>query len=60
MEIPSGKVITKPTVSSLGRLAVMLLFKRRQKSIRVSIEPRYIDLKQEVDCFTLQEVNILY
>ncbi len=40
MEIPSGKVLAKPPVASLGCLAVMLNAKRRQLGIRVSIEPR--------------------
>ena len=40
MEIPSGKVLAKPPVASLGCLTVMLNAKRRQSGIRVSIEPR--------------------
>ena len=44
MEISFGKVLAKPPVSSLGGLAVMLVFKRRQIGIRVSIEFRYIDV----------------
>ena len=40
----SGKVLAKPPVSSLGGLALMLVFKRRQIGIRVSIELRYRDV----------------
>ncbi len=40
MEIPSGKVLAKPPVASLGCLIVILNAKRRQLGIRVSIEPR--------------------
>jgi len=53
VEISSGKVLAKPPVSSLGGLAVMLVLKRRQKGIRVSIELRYVELNQEVDRFPL-------
>ena len=37
----------------------MLLSKRRQLGIRVSMEPRYIELIQEVDRFTLRENKIM-
>ena len=40
MELPSGKVLAKPPVASLGCLIVILNAKRRQSGIRVSIEPR--------------------
>ena len=40
MEIPSGKVLAKPPVASLGCSIVILNAKRRQLGIRVSIEPR--------------------
>ena len=59
MEIPSENILTKYSVTSLGRLAVMLVSKRRQLGIRVSIEPRYIELIQEVDRFTLRKNKIM-
>ena len=37
----------------------MLVSKRRQVGIRVSIEPRYIELIQEVDRFTIRENKIM-
>jgi len=40
VEILSGKVKAKPPVTSLGGIAVMQYFKRRQLDSRVSIEPR--------------------
>ena len=37
----------------------MLLSKRRQVGIRVSIEPRYIEISREVDRLTLRENKIM-
>ena len=37
----------------------MLVSKRRWVGIRVSIEPRYIELNQEADHFTLWENKIM-
>ena len=37
----------------------MLIPKRRQLGIRVSIELRYNALIREVDCFTMRENNIM-
>lgn len=58
MEIPSGKVLAKPLVASLGRLIVILNAKRRQSGIRVSIEPRDFHI-QEVDRVRSRENNIM-
>ena len=60
MEILPSKAEAEQLVASLGVLAVMLRFKRRQLGSRVSIEPRNIMVIQMVDSVYELENNMLY